>query len=221
MENKLKVVCIGDSSTRWGEVEEENLWPAVLQAELNKVGLDAKVINCGVPGDCTSGMVGRFYPDVVDHQPDYVIIIGGANDMWWNVPPSIPRANIYSMIKQALHHEIIPVLGIFDLQAREALTTYEQYGKAWEPELGLAAFKERRSKLNQSYLDDIVLTCNLLHIDFREAMNGQFCDEAGYPIPKFFCRDGMHLSAEGNRIIAKVAADFLKTLPKHDGILST
>ena len=45
--------------------------------------LRIRIINRGVNGDLTSNMLLRFRQDVVDLKPDYVVILGGANDIGW------------------------------------------------------------------------------------------------------------------------------------------
>ncbi len=223
MAYKTKIVCLGDSGVRWWELKDEELWPSFLQKNMIKEGLDVEVINKGIPGDCTTGMVGRFYHDVVMLKPDYVIISGGGNDMWWNVPLSIPKANLYSMIKQALQHNIIPVLTVKLLRQgnSESATTYRQYNKVWEPELGFTDFIARLSRLSDELMKDLIVPCDLLHIDFRDVMSKHFFDEHGNKNAQYFCPDGMHLSVEGNMVIGRAASEYMRTLPQHQGILRT
>src|SRR5438094_8934948 len=46
-------------------------------------------------------MVTRFSRDVLDHKPDYAVILGGTNDLGWNVAlPDIMR-NLVMMYRQA------------------------------------------------------------------------------------------------------------------------
>lgn len=216
---KMKVVCLGDSMTRWPDIKDYDLWPSVLEGELRKEGIDAQVINSGISGDCTAGMSARFHQDVVQHQPDYVVIMGGGNDVWWNVPQQVTRANMYSLIKRALHHNIIPVVGIADISVSSDI--YAQNGEAWEPELGLNGFIEGTRLLFQSYIDDIIKACSLLCIDFREVMRLRFFDPQGNRNEKYYCVDGMHLSKEGNQVLGEFAAAFFKSFPEHQGILRT
>lgn len=50
------IVCIGDSLTEGLGVNKENAWPALLRSELN-----VEVINRGISGDTTSGMIGSSF----------------------------------------------------------------------------------------------------------------------------------------------------------------
>jgi len=71
------MVCLGDSLTEGTEVPTGHAWPALVANALN---LD--VINCGIGGDTTQGMLSRFYPEVVVTKPAFVFIMGGTNDLW-------------------------------------------------------------------------------------------------------------------------------------------
>lgn len=66
---KTKIVCIGDSLTEGYGLDKNMAWPALLQNRLN-----ITVVNSGISGDTTSGMLARFYPDVIQHRPTHVII---------------------------------------------------------------------------------------------------------------------------------------------------
>ncbi|WP_052947727.1 GDSL-type esterase/lipase family protein [Aneurinibacillus tyrosinisolvens] len=103
----MKIVCIGDSLTEGIGVRKEEAWPFLLQKKLTVV-----IVNRGISGDTTTGMLGRFYYDVILCKPTHVVIMGGVNDLWWNLPIHLILSNIYSMFKQAIYHGIIPVIGI-------------------------------------------------------------------------------------------------------------
>ncbi|MGZ4936466.1 MAG: GDSL-type esterase/lipase family protein, partial [Halobacteriota archaeon] len=61
-----KIVCIGDSITR--------TWPEILQQRL---GAGWTVIDKGVGGDTTAGMLSRFNADVIANHPQFVVICAG------------------------------------------------------------------------------------------------------------------------------------------------
>jgi lysophospholipase L1-like esterase len=79
----VKIVCIGDSITAGAPlVGTGKEWVTLLQSKLGK---RAMLINRGIGGDTTAGMIARFQADVVAEKPDYVIIAGGLNDQWLQV----------------------------------------------------------------------------------------------------------------------------------------
>lgn len=65
-----------------------------------------KVLNKGINGDLTSGMLERFSRDVVDEKADYVIILGGSNDIGWGLDPAMIAHNLTSMYDAALNKGI-------------------------------------------------------------------------------------------------------------------
>ena len=81
-----KIVCIGDSFTDGFGVERKYAWPAVVSTMLG-----VEVVNCGISGDTTIGMVARFYHEVLPERPSHVIVTGGGNDRWFNLEPNITR----------------------------------------------------------------------------------------------------------------------------------
>lgn len=73
------------------------------------VGLRVEFLNRGVVGELTEDMVNRFDRDVVESQPNAVIILGGSNDLGWGFePPSVAR-NLAKMAGEALVRRICPV----------------------------------------------------------------------------------------------------------------
>ena len=103
----VKIVCMGDSLTEGYEINPAKRWSDLLS---RKMGIE--FINSGISGDTTGGMLARFQPMVVAHQPTHVIIMGGTNDLWINLPDELILSNILAMTRQANYHEIIPIIGI-------------------------------------------------------------------------------------------------------------
>ena len=101
-----KVVCHGDSLTEASDLDKNYSWPNLVESKLN-----LNVINSGIGGDTSGGLLGRFYHDVVRHQPDLVIILGGTNDLWWDLEINLIQANIFAMACQAQFHNITPIVG--------------------------------------------------------------------------------------------------------------
>ncbi|MCP4690478.1 MAG: lysophospholipase, partial [Desulfobacterales bacterium] len=62
-----RIVCLGDSLTEGADLEKSSGWTALVE---NALGVE--VVNRGMGGDVTGGMLSRFYPDVVTLKPDIV-----------------------------------------------------------------------------------------------------------------------------------------------------
>ena len=65
----LEIVCIGDSLTYGYKLKKSEVWTKLIE---NKYGI--KVLNKGINGDSTGGMLSRFYRDVVGNKSSYVFI---------------------------------------------------------------------------------------------------------------------------------------------------
>jgi lysophospholipase L1-like esterase len=96
------VYCIGDSLTAAGYYETE------LTALL---GSQFTVVNKGISGNTTSGMLNRFTTDVLNHDPDFSVIWGGVNDIRLGIPLATTESNLQSMYTQA-HDAGIKVIAI-------------------------------------------------------------------------------------------------------------
>jgi acyl-CoA thioesterase I len=71
--------------------------------------IQIRIINKGVNGDLTSNMLLRFTQDVVELKPDYVIILGGANDVDFDFPAEEIFFNLERMFEKAMDNGIKPV----------------------------------------------------------------------------------------------------------------
>lgn len=103
----MKIVCIGDSITYGYNIEPNKTW-----IEISKQRTGYEILNYGINGDTSIGMLNRFYKDVITQNPQYVHIMGGVNDLICIGKLNIVKSNIMEMIRQAQNANIIPILGI-------------------------------------------------------------------------------------------------------------
>lgn len=103
----MKLVCIGDSLTFGFKMTRDNCWPQIVGESLK-----IKVKNKGICGDTTGGMLSRFGRDVVEEKPTHVLIMGGSNDLIFQVPKSVIHSNLATMVYQAYHYRIQPIIGV-------------------------------------------------------------------------------------------------------------
>lgn len=103
----MKLLCIGDSLTFGFKMNRKHTWPKIVEKELG-----IQVNNKGICGDTTAGMLSRFGRDVLNEKPTHVMIMGGANDLIFNTPMTAAHSNIATLIYQAYHYRIEPIVGI-------------------------------------------------------------------------------------------------------------
>ena len=183
---KEKIVCIGDSLTEGYQILTGSCWPSLLNKEANY-----EVINSGICGDTTSGMLARFHEMVIVHKPDYVIIMGGANDIWFNIPDHQIIGNILAMTRLARHYKIQSIIGIptpFYLPESNEGEHFFMDLKGMHLRL-----KEYIQTLKRFAFDD-----NQPIIDFSVNMHIDL-----------FLEDGLHPNEEGHQIMAKNAKESL------------
>ena len=109
----MKIVAFGDSLTvgetefKSSDSDESTSYPKYLEilAEQHLSSLqsdmEVNVLNRGICGDLASGMLERFSRDVVDEKADYVIILGGTNDLGWGFDPAMIAHNLTTMYDTA------------------------------------------------------------------------------------------------------------------------
>jgi len=101
----LNIVAIGASNTTGFGVGPQESYPAQLQVLLRKKGIQAKVINAGVNGDTTSGMLRRL-DGAVPKGTNIVILQPGANDLRFGFSKEQRTANIAAMVKRLRARDI-------------------------------------------------------------------------------------------------------------------
>ena len=82
LQNVHRIVCTGDSITQGGEAPGGYVW--LLRHSLAAIypQQPIEVVNTGIGGEKSPGMLARFQRDVIDRKPDLVTISIGINDVW-------------------------------------------------------------------------------------------------------------------------------------------
>jgi acyl-CoA thioesterase I len=119
----LRIVALGDSLTvgenefELPDSDEYVSYPRYLQflaqqhlnSHQHQSDIKVRVVNKGISGELTAGMLERFSRDVVAERANYVIILGGTNDIGWSLDPSIIAWNLGMMYDAALSSGVMPV----------------------------------------------------------------------------------------------------------------
>ncbi len=103
----IRLLCIGDSLTFGYEMEPAKRWTNLLEKSLT-----IEVINSGINGDTTSGMLSRFSEEIKNKKPTHTLIFGGTNDLSFGLTNQFIISNIYAMCKQALYFNVLPIIVI-------------------------------------------------------------------------------------------------------------
>ncbi len=102
------IVALGASNTKGKGVSPSEAWPALLEALLKSKGVNATVINAGINGDTTGGMLARL-DSAVPEGTQVVILQPGSNDRKRGVGEGERKSNL-SQIRSRLAARKIKVV---------------------------------------------------------------------------------------------------------------
>jgi len=115
----LKVVCIGDSITGQPDLSKYMKFSHILELMIEaRCGYGAvTVVNKGIGGDTSEGVLKRLDTDVIQEKPDIVVILIGGNDVAVKTTMAKTKANldqIYGALQKAgirilaLQYHVLP-----------------------------------------------------------------------------------------------------------------
>ncbi|MBQ9015469.1 MAG: hypothetical protein IJ109_05050 [Firmicutes bacterium] len=188
----MKLVCLGDSFTVGPMVDPGRRWTSLLQEQTS-----ADILNRGISGDTTSGMLCRLLPDCVGERPDRALLIGGANDLICCGSTDIVKNNFMAMIHQLFHHGIKPVI------ATPIPCVPEMISPLWQPVCDFRRLNEQLASLNEwSKGFSEAFLCNRL--DLFAPMMQRLADPGDLQTGRSLYLDGLHLSEAGHAEIAAI-----------------
>jgi len=158
-----KLVTLGDSLTEGYDIDKSKRWTKLLHQKHN-----FEIINSGISGDTTSGMLSRFSKDALAHKPSHLFIMGGTNDLWLNLRISQIIGNIHAMTRQAKFYGIVSIIGIpTPIVAREnypmdTLSLVEKMVK-YQKELKRYALEDDKEMVDFSEMDQALLLEDGVH----------------------------------------------------------
>ena len=111
IEQPITILALGDSLTEGLGVPENEAYPAQLQAALQQAGyVNAKVINSGLSGETSTGLVNRL-DWVLKTKPDITILTTGANDAMRGIEVATVESNLRTAIERLQSEGSMVVLG--------------------------------------------------------------------------------------------------------------
>ena len=192
----MKMVCLGDSLTFGYELAPEDKWVSLAAAASGH-----QLINRGVNGDTTGGMLARLQRDVLDLSPQMLLVTGGGNDIMVSAGSAGARANLTAIVQQARGRGIRSLIGTLPPMALERLRP------DWA---GITDFP-RMQVMVAEYVEWQRLfarTFGFTLVDFRSLFEKE---PGSAPDPELYL-DGLHLGPEGNRLMAEELVRVLKKL---------
>jgi len=177
----MTLLCLGDSLTEGYEINLDVRWTNLLEKELK-----IEVINCGISGDTTTGMLARCERLLLKYKPTHIIIFGGTNDLWFGLKDELILSNIHAMQRQAKYHKVESIIGILtpSVNLNELNMVHENYSEC---------IRSYRNTLKKYCEDD-----NQVFIDFSYEMK-----------PNHFLDDGLHPNEEGQKVMMNNAKSLI------------
>ena len=206
------IVCFGDSLTAGFQsptpanpTGTETPYGRFLQ-ELT--GPSVRVSVSGICGELTGEMAMRFRSAVLVHQPAYVVILGGTNDLGWNAAPADIMRNLLKMYGLAAAAGIQPVpVTVPSIRVGDDLRSEEEC--RW-----FAQHLDRRHQLNGLILR-YAESKRLAVFDLFAAT----AEPETQQLAALYSNDGLHLTTDGYRLVAELLYDqvFAKAFPRAQG----
>ena len=157
---------------------------------INKNELEIEIHNEGVCGDLTGGMLNRFKHDVIKPDPDFVIVLGGSNDIGYNLPAPLIFDNLIKIYQKSRENKIKPV----------ACTLPSA--------LGFDIYIKPLIELNnliRKYCAEHNISCADLFLATSDRVTNRLL--------KKYSNDGLHLNVKGYKKMAEtIFNDALKTI---------
>lgn len=175
-----------------------------------------RVVNRGVGGDETSGMLARFDAEVSALDPDVVLIWGFINDIFRSPREELSakledsRRNIQQLLDRARAADIRPVLATeITVRHERGLVSELMHlaGRLLGKESYQAFVNGNVSAMNE-WLEGIARTEGILLLDLATVLS----DDAGYRSRSSAKEDGSHISASGYDALTAYASVALSEL---------
>ena len=207
-----RVVCLGDSITQQGEGPGGYVW--LLRHYLNDLfpTQNIETLNAGISGHKSTDMIARFKRDVLDKKPDLIMISVGVNDVWHGFYDNHPkgdgprgvkleqyRDNVGSMITQAKAQGIKVVLLSTTVIYEDLNSPHNQKARRYN-----AVLRDLAQEYGSTFID--------FQKPFRELITAYQHSTGGHD--NLLTVDGVHMNAEGNKVMAHTILTGLGISPK-------
>ena len=190
----MNIYCIGDSITfGYGLTRLSQRWTDIAAARTGHT-----LVNCGISGDTTGGMLARCQWQIWPKKPDLMIFLGGINDINLTNQYRPCCANVAAIVHQAAAYGIPMMLGL-----PLPIVPEDFPFLSWDNHLDLKGNVFRCEEYAQ-WLREYANYKDLPCIDFRSP----FFDKDGKVIRELF-QDGLHPTAEGHALMADALCEVL------------
>ncbi len=176
------VVFLGDSLTAGYGLAEDQAYPALIRERLAAEGIAARVVNAGISGDTTAGGLARL-DWVLKQKPSVVVVALGGNDGLRGFPLAETESNLRRIVERVRAAGAAPLLA--------GMMIPPNYGPDYAQ--GFAALYPRLARELDVPLIPFLLAGVAAEVDLNQP-------------------DGIHPTAEGQKVLAKTVLQYLRPL---------
>lgn len=155
------------------------------------------MVNRGICGDTTGGMLARFERDVLRQTPDVAILLGGGNDIIATGTDLTARSNFFALVQEVMAAGIQPVL------ATPIPYDAEKISPDWRRLTDFSA----AAQVCRNYVEWVRQLAGVFHIPLAD-FYAMF--EALPDFPGGWYLDGLHPGKEGHRRMAELMSGLLR-----------
>lgn len=177
----MRLICLGDSLTEGYDISESFRWTNLLMDDLN-----IEIINAGISGDTTAGMLARCERLLIDHEPSHLIVLGGINDLWFGLKDEYILSNLHAITRQTRYYNVQFIIGI----PTPAFNLIE-----------LNSIQENYSECVRSFRTTLINYCKseeVPYIDFSQNITSDH-----------MLADGIHPNKKGHEHMKNTILDFM------------
>lgn len=163
------------------------------------VATTARILVSGICGEVTGEMVLRFRRDVLNHHPQYVVILGGTNDLGWNAAPREIMRNLLNLYEQTFATGGVPIpVTVPSIRLEDGQDSAE--GRRW-----LADHVGRRQQLNRR-IQEYATAKDISWVDLFAAT----AEPETLQLAAVYSNDGIHLTDAGYQAFAELVSRILR-----------
>ena len=204
-----RVLFLGDSITDAGGISRD--WSAepfdgpgwlshISRQAANRPDLQLQLVNRGIGGNRVPDLLARLQADVLDADPSVVVLYIGINDVWHTTSGAGTQEDDYT---HGLA-ELVRTLGAAGI--RVLLCTPSVIGEKTEGENDLDDLLTRYTAISRNTAMELGVPLCDLSAAFRAWLSSHNSGNVGSGL---LTTDGVHLTDEGNRLLADTVAEAL------------
>ena len=146
-----------------------------------KLSKDSTLINRGITGDITFGLLNRI-DDVTKRKPSKLFILIGIEDLYKNIPDEVILQNIFTYVRMAKSG--MPATQIFVQSILPVNSSFKNFPKGYDKTENITTINAQLKKLGKHF--------GYTYVDLYNSFTN-----TSYQLEEKYSSDGLHLNAQG------------------------